>query len=114
MLKTLTVPIPKNISDYKWLSKLQSLFKICTFSAETDKFKDLNKSKPSILHCATQSRTFFIGVGRYTKSSAVSGDLGWLPVRVNLWINLIREWCRLHALDSSGLNIRFLDMHWST
>ena len=49
---------------------------------------------------------FFLGVGRYTPSSAVLGDLGWLPVQVNLWINLIREWCRLHALDSSRLNYK--------
>ena len=49
---------------------------------------------------------FSLGVGRYTPSSAVLGDLVWLPVKLNLWINLIREWCRLHAVDSSRLNYK--------
>ena len=38
---------------------------------------------------------FFLGVGRYAPSSGVIGDMEWHPVSGPLWINVIREWCRL-------------------
>ena len=38
---------------------------------------------------------FFLGVGRYTPSAGIIGDLGWQPVYYYLWTSVLREYCRL-------------------
>ena len=52
---------------------------------------------------------FFLGVGRYAPSSGVIGDMGWHPVCGPLWINVIREWCRLRSMKVSRLNRQVFD-----
>ena len=52
---------------------------------------------------------FFLGVGRYASSSGVIGDMGWHPVSGPLWINVIREWCRLRSMKVSRLNRQVFD-----
>ena len=52
---------------------------------------------------------FFLGVGRYAPSSGVIGDMGWHPVSGPLWINVIREWCRLRSMKASRLNRQVFD-----
>ena len=47
---------------------------------------------------------FFLGVGRYTPSLGVLGEMGWLPVKANCWISIIREWCRLLNMEGTRLN----------
>jgi hypothetical protein len=49
---------------------------------------------------------FFMKVGRYTPNSAVMGDMGWSTPQHRIYVNIIRQWCRLSHLPETRLNHR--------
>ena len=46
---------------------------------------------------AVQNRVlrFYLGVGRYTSNTAVSGDTGWDTVYQKQWKIVINQWCKI-------------------
>ena len=48
---------------------------------------------------AVQNRAmrFFLGVGKYTPTAAISGDLGWQPAFIKQWVSLSNFWGRTHS-----------------
>jgi hypothetical protein len=57
---------------------------------------------------AVQQRAarFFLGVGRYTPNSAVSGDIGWTPPLVKQLKTVIGQWYRLKHMQSDRINAK--------
>jgi hypothetical protein len=51
---------------------------------------------------------FYLGVGRYTPSAAVQGDIGWLPPFVHQWIAITRNWCRFKNMADHRINKKIL------
>ena len=49
-----------------------------------------------------------MGVGRYTPTAAVHGDIGWTPVIVKQWQSVLSHWNRLRNLDNDRLNRKVL------
>ena len=54
---------------------------------------------------------FYLGVGRYTPSAAVQGDIGWLPPFAHQWIAITRNWCRVKNMADHRLNKKV--MKWA-
>ena len=54
---------------------------------------------------AVQNRAmrFYLGVGRYTPTAAVAGDMGWEPTIVKQWKCVGSFWSRLCNMDNSRL-----------
>ena len=50
---------------------------------------------------------FYLGVGRYTPSTAVAGDMGWEPTIVKQWKCVGSFWSRLCNMDNSGLTKKY-------
>ena len=46
---------------------------------------------------------YFLGVGKYTPTAAVSGDMGWTQPEHRQWLCVIRHWCRLLNLENNML-----------
>ncbi|XP_053395610.1 uncharacterized protein LOC128555864 [Mercenaria mercenaria] len=49
---------------------------------------------------------FFLGVGRYTPTGAVSGDMGWTPPLARQWISIDNFIVRMSKMDNNRLNKR--------
>ncbi len=47
---------------------------------------------------------FYLGVGRYTPTDAVLGDLGWTPISISQRETVLRHWKRLVTMDNTRLN----------
>ncbi len=47
---------------------------------------------------------FFLGVGRYTPSPAVNGEVGWTPPTIRQWSCVARHWTRLVNSNIHRLN----------
>ena len=47
------------------------------------------KSFQCITSVHNRAMIFFLGVGKYTSNLAVSGDIGWLPVFLRQWKEVI-------------------------
>lgn len=47
---------------------------------------------------------FFLGVGKYTPTAALNGDLGWIPPFVRQWQSVCNLWSRFSKLQNSRLN----------
>ena len=60
---------------------------------------------------AVQNRAmrFFLGVGKYTPTAAISGDLGWQPAFIKQWVSLSNFWGRNAQLQRSRINRRIFD-----
>lgn len=46
---------------------------------------------------------YFLGVHRFAPIAAITGDIGWLPAKYRRWLNMLRYWNRLVALDSGRI-----------
>lgn len=57
---------------------------------------------------AVQNRAmrFFLGVGRYTPTAAVSGDMGWTTPVIRQWKSICNFWARYSMLSSHRINKR--------
>jgi uncharacterized protein YeaO (DUF488 family) len=55
---------------------------------------------------AVQNRAcrFFLGVGRYTPTHAVMGDMGWTSTEHRQWVAVSRVWCRLVNMSGDRVN----------
>ena len=55
---------------------------------------------------AIQNRamTFYLGVGRYTPSAGVAGDMGWTPTLIRQWKSVSNVWSRHSVLPNSRIN----------
>ena len=49
---------------------------------------------------------FFLGVGKYTPSAAVQGEMGWKTPTHQQWLSVTRLWCRLINMDVSRVTKR--------
>ena len=49
---------------------------------------------------------FFLGVGKYTPTVAVAGEMGWIPTNVRQWKIVVNFWARISCTNSSRLNKR--------
>ena len=47
---------------------------------------------------------FFIGVGKYTNCSAVSGDTGWSQPASRQWKPVLLQWHRFVTMSNARLN----------
>ena len=57
---------------------------------------------------------FFLGVGKYTPSAAVQGDMGWKTPVHQQWMSVTRLWCRLCNMDGTfRLNKRIFEWCYS-
>ncbi len=54
---------------------------------------------------AVQNRAcrYFLGLGKYAPTVAISGDMGWSNPQHRLWLCVIRQWCKLLNMDNSLL-----------
>jgi hypothetical protein len=52
---------------------------------------------------------FFLGVGRYTPNTAVTGDMGWTPPHIRQWKSVLGQWFRLNRMDDNRLNKQCFD-----
>ena len=44
---------------------------------------------------------FFLGTGKYTPTTAISGDMGWIPPSIKQWETISRPWVRnIHTNDT--------------
>ena len=59
---------------------------------------------------AVQNRAmhFFLGVGKYTPTTAVAGDMGWLPSIVRQWKSISILWFRFSVMPDERINKRVL------
>ena len=57
---------------------------------------------------AVQNRAmrFFLGVGKYTPTVAVQGEMGWIPPHIRQWKVVVNFWARLSCTNSTRLNKR--------
>ena len=57
---------------------------------------------------AIQNRAmrFYLGVGRYTPSAGVAGDMGWTPTLIRQWKSVSNVWSRHSVLPNSRINKR--------
>ena len=46
---------------------------------------------------------YFLGLGKYAPTLAVSGDMGWLAPRHKQWLCVMRKWLRVLSMDNSFL-----------
>ena len=46
---------------------------------------------------------YFLGLGKYAPTPAVSGDMGWLAPRHKQWLCVMRKWLRVLYMDNSLL-----------
>ena len=46
---------------------------------------------------------YFLGLGKYAPTPAVSGDMGWLAPRHKQWLGVMRKWLRVLSMDNSFL-----------
>ena len=55
---------------------------------------------------AVQNRAIelFLGVGRYTPTAAVSGDVGWIPCIVSQWEHICILWSRYSGITNGRIN----------
>ena len=62
---------------------------------------------------AVQNRAsrYYLGVGKFTPSAAVQGDMGWRVVNHSQWLAVTRLWCRLINMDRNRLNSKVF--RWS-
>ena len=51
-----------------------------------------------------RAQRFFLGVGKYTPSAAVAGDMGWLPPIVKQYKNICNMWHRYSSMNISRIN----------
>ena len=49
---------------------------------------------------------FYLGVGRYTPSAGVAGDMGWTPTLIRQWKSVSNVWSRHSVLPNSRINKR--------
>ena len=65
---------------------------------------------------AVQNRAlrFYLGVGRYTQNTAVSGDTGWDTVYQKQWKIIINQWCKIRRMDQNRLNFKVYQRSSST
>ena len=49
---------------------------------------------------------YFLGVGKYTPSAAVLGEMGWIPCQVRQWKVVVSFWSRLSCTTSTRVNKR--------
>ena len=47
---------------------------------------------------------YFMGVGRYTPSAALVGDMGWIPPLIRQWQSICNQWTRFAKMDSFRMN----------
>ena len=59
---------------------------------------------------AIQNRAmrFFLGVGKYTPTAAVSGDMGWIPCHIRQWKSTSILWSRFSVMSDERINKRVL------
>ena len=55
---------------------------------------------------AVQNRAmrFFLGVGKYTSTAAVSGDMGWDPAFIKQWNCIGNYWSRMSRMTVNRIN----------
>ena len=55
---------------------------------------------------AIQNRAcrYYLGVGKFTPSAAVQGDMGWRVVSHSQWLAVTRLWCRLINMERGRVN----------
>ena len=49
---------------------------------------------------------FFLGVGKYTSNTAVSGDMGWSQPASRQWKSVLLQWHRFVTMSKARLNCR--------
>ena len=49
---------------------------------------------------------YFLGVNKYTPNVAIQGDMGLRVPWQHQWIEIIRQWCRVHDMQDVRLNKR--------
>ena len=49
---------------------------------------------------------FYLGVGKYTPSAALSGEMAWQPPAVRQWKSVVSFWARLCNTGSVRVNKR--------
>jgi len=47
---------------------------------------------------------FFVGLGKYAPTAAVSGDMGWQQPETRQWMAVSRQWHRLMNMDNARVN----------
>ena len=52
---------------------------------------------------------YYMGVGKYTPSSAVQGDSGWKPIVVRQWSAVLKQWQRLKSMDNNRMNYKIFE-----
>ena len=58
-----------------------------------------------------QALRLYLGVGRYTPNSAVSGDTGWKSTYLKQLKNITNQWCKLKSMDRQ--RIKYKICAWS-
>ena len=55
---------------------------------------------------AVQNRAcrYFLGVGKYTPTAAVQGDMGWYVPLHKQFLGVARFWCRMYNMNNTRLN----------
>ena len=65
-----------------------------------------SKSYSCIDKVHNRAQCFFLGVGKFTPTDGVSGDLGWKPTFVRQWKCIASYWSRLSSMNDDRLNKR--------
>ena len=47
---------------------------------------------------------FYLGVGKYTPTAAVTGDMGWLPADIKQWETICSYWHRIVQMSDIRTN----------
>jgi hypothetical protein len=57
---------------------------------------------------AVQNRAmrFYLGLGKYTPTAALYGELAWQPPHVKQWVSVARLWHRYHKMNRDRLNYK--------
>ena len=62
------------------------------------------KEFPSINAVQNRACRYFLGVGKYTPTAAVQGDMGWYVPLHKQFLGVARFWCRMYNMNNTRLN----------
>ena len=91
---------------YRVYSKLYDsmVWSVIAFGAAV--WGDKTFSRIDAVH--NRAMRFFVGLGKYAPTAAVSGDMGWQQPETRQWMAVSRQWHRLMNMDNARVNNKVL------
>ena len=62
-----------------------------------------------VLMLQNRAMGFYLGVGKYTPTAAVAGDMGWIPSFTKQWKCTSNLWSRFSIMNNGRINNRIFN-----